>query len=531
MLPIAATAVNNSLSIILPLIVVSAGALLLIVLDLFLAPRQKELLAWTTGAVLIVTIGVAVGQWVSFSGGVHVLDHGPRTGFAGMVTMDSYGLFFVVLFCAAGILTVLLSDAYLAARGASRGEFYALMLLVVAGMIGMATSTDLISLFVSFELMSLPTYVLASYARRDRLSGEAGLKYFVNGAFSSAILVFGFAVLYGISGATSFQGIAEGLNAPLLHDGAAIVGFVLIVVGFGFKVSAVPFHGWAPDVYQGAPTPVTAFMSVAVKAGAFAGLLRLLAAASMPAWDLWAPMLTILAVLTMIVGNVLALPQRNLKRMLAYSSIAHAGYLLLGLIAMGQTGSSYGASAVLVYLVAYTAMNIGAFGTLVLIRNRRKFAYGLDEIAGLGRSMPVAAAALALFMLSLTGIPPTAGFWGKFYLFGSIVDAGQTWLAVVAVIMSAVSAFYYLRVIWFMYFEPVAAAEPIRAVGAAPAATIEAGDDADQAALLSDAYTVAVDTGTPIVVTVAALAVAFIGIYPSPLLHAADWAVARLLGG
>jgi NADH-quinone oxidoreductase subunit N len=384
---------NNSLQLILPLLVVSGGALLVLLVDLFLGARSKGLLAWLSAAVLVVAMAVAAGQWVRFEGGLRLVSHKAEAGFGGMVVLDKYGLFFVLLFGVVGLLTIMLGDAYLAVRDAARGEFYALFLLVTAGMIGMATSTDLITFFVSFELMSLPTYMLAGYARRDPLSGEAGLKYFVNGAFSSAVLLFGFAVLYAISGETNYAGIAAGLQQPLLGDGAVIIAFVLIAAGFGFKISAVPFHGWAPDVYQGAPTPVTTFMSVGIKAAAFAGFLRLFAAAVMPAWEVWEPILIVLAVVTMIVGNVLALPQRNLKRLLAYSSIAHAGYLLLGLIAMGESGSMYGASAVLVYLVAYTFMNVGAFGMLVFIRNRRIFRYNLEELRGYGRTSPVAALA------------------------------------------------------------------------------------------------------------------------------------------
>jgi NADH-quinone oxidoreductase subunit N len=566
-----ATAVNNSIEVILPLIVVSAGALVVLVADLFLGPRTRGLLAWLAAAVLVVTMAVAVGQWVAFSGGLSFSGRAPETGFAGMVVMDRFGLFFVLLFGAAGLLTVLLGDAYLAARGAARGEFYALLLLVIAGMIGLATATDLISFFVAFELMSLPTYVLAGYARRDPLAGEASLKYFINGAFSSAILLFGFAVLYAITGSTTFSEISAGLEGPLPGQGAAIVGFVLIAAGFGFKIAAVPFHGWAPDAYQGAPTPVTTFMSVGIKAAAFAGFLRLFAAAVLPAWEVWTPILMVLAVVTMIVGNVLALPQRNIKRLLAYSSIAHAGYLLLGIIALGETGDQYGSSAVLVYLVAYTFMNVGAFGMLVFLRNSRPFFhYTLDELRGYGRTAPLSALAFTLFMLSLTGIPPTAGFWGKFYLFSAVVDAGQTWLAIIAVIMSAVSAFYYLRIVWYMYFEPA----PDRltpgestvlpaAVGAASTATPAdhrevtegpAGDagsssvlttmaDDDRAAVADppatsshadrqpiDAHLVETDTGTAAALLVAAAGVLFIGIWPQGLVWAAQGAV-RLLGG
>ncbi len=371
-----------------------------------------------------------------------------------MVSLDKYALYGIVLFAAVGVATIMLSDAYLARRHAARGEFYGLLLLIITGMIGMVQSADIIAFFVSFELMSLPTYVLAGYLWRDERSGEASMKYFVNGAFSSAILAFGLALLYGATGQTSYAGISLGLRALGSADarGMLVVAFVLIVTGFGFKISAVPFHSWAPDVYEGAPTPVTAFMSVGVKAAAFAGFAKLFVVAAHVQWQTWADAMIILAVLTMIVGNVLALPQRNLKRMLAYSSIAHAGYLTLGLIAAGKAGDGRGVGAILFYLATYAFMNLGAFGVLIWIRARRRYGYTLDEMAGLGRTMPWAAILMALFMVSLTGIPPTAGFWGKFYLFTAVVQAKLTWLAIVAVVMSAVSAYYYLRVVWYMYF-------------------------------------------------------------------------------
>jgi NADH-quinone oxidoreductase subunit N len=301
---------------------------------------------------------------------------------------------------------------------------------------------------------------------------------------------------------------------------------VLVIAGFGFKVSAVPFHAWAPDVYEGAPTPVTAFMSVGVKAGAFAGFLKLFVVAAAPQWHTWADVLIVVAVLTMVVGNVLALPQRNLKRLLAYSSIAHAGYLLLGLIAAGRSGTSDGSSAVLVYLGAYTFMNLGAFGMLVYLRNRSAFGYTLEEVGGLGRSRPMAALGLSLFMLSLTGIPPTAGFWGKFYLFTAVVDAHLTWLAVVAVLMSTVSAFYYLRVVWYMYFREAAAQagqEGAEATGGSLPIVAGAPD--------GGALAGASEMGTGVALWIVAAGVLFIGIYPGPLLWAAQGAARLILGG
>ena len=504
---------NNSIYLILPLVIVVIAAVAVLVADAFVGQRSR-LIAWLAAGGLVVAGAVAVGQWTTWTGGAalwRLFDGGltmnarqGQYGFSGMVRLDLYGLFFTVLFCGIGVLTIMLSDGYLAQHRIRPGEFYGLLLLIIAGMIGMAISTDLIALLVSFELMSLPSYVLAGVMRSDRRSGEAAIKYFVNGAFASAVLAFGLALVYGATGATWYQAIHHALGATDPRNAMLLVALVLVATGFGFKIAAVPFHGWAPDVYEGAPTPVTAFMSVGIKAGAFAGFLRLVAFALIPASQGWSNVLIVLAVLTMVVGNVLALPQRNLKRMLAYSSIAHAGYLLLGLVAVGRSHDSAGAGAVLFYLAAYTFMNLGAFGVLVLIRNRRPFAYTLDELAGLGRSMPLTSLALTLFMLSLTGIPPLAGFWAKFFIFSAVISAHLTWLAVVAVVMSAVSAFYYLRVVWYLYFR-------------------EAEQGTEQPALLT------ADAGISAATAVTVLGVLAVGLYPVPVIAAAQGAVRLLL--
>jgi NADH-quinone oxidoreductase subunit N len=451
-----------------------------------------------------------------------------------MVALDEFALFGVVLFAAIGVLTIMLSDAYLARRRAARGEFYGLLLLVVTGMIGLVASTDIISFFVSFELMSLPTYVLAGYLWKDVRSGEASLKYFVTGAFSSAILAFGLALLYGSTGETNYAAISESLATQLGPPGAhllLVVAIVLTVAGFGFKVSIVPFHGWAPDVYEGAPTPVTTFMSVGIKAAAFVGFARLFVVAVGEEWATWGNALIILAILTMIVGNVLALPQRNLKRMLAYSSIAHAGYITLGLIVAGRGDDALGMSAVLFYLAAYACMNLGAFGVLIWIRNRRPYDYTLDGISGLARAMPWAGIFMAFFMISLTGIPPTIGFWAKFYLFTAVVQGGYTWLAIVAVIMSAVSAYYYLRVVWYMYFREAqeeATVEPADQSGgrtAVPGPRRIGDVDVDWTAEPR-----AGQLGVAAAVGLAAAGVLVLGLFPEPLLNATEVAVRLILG-
>ena len=497
---------NNSIAVILPGVIVAVAAAVVFVTDLFLT--RKAALAWIAAAGLVAAAAAALGQWVRFSGGIVFTGRRPELGFAGMVSLDQYALYAIVLFAVVGVATIMLADAYLARRNASRGEFYGLLLLIITGMIGMVQSSDVIAFFVSFELMSLPTYVLAGYIWRDERSGEASLKYFINGAFSSAILAFGLALVYGATGQTSYAGISLGLRALQGADahGMLVVGFVLIVTGFGFKISAVPFHNWAPDVYEGAPTPVTAFMSVGVKAAAFVAFAKFFVVAGHLQWQTWVDAMIILAVVTMIVGNALALPQRNLKRMLAYSSIAHAGYLTLGLIAAGKAGNTLGIGAILFYLAMYAFLNLGAFGVLIWIRARRNYGYTLGEMAGLGRTMPWAAGLMALFMVSLTGIPPTAGFWGKFYLFTTVVQAKLTWLAIVAVIMSAVSAYYYLRIVWYMYFREAPEEQ-----------VVEAEPESSQ-------------LGVQAAVVVLGLGVIVVGLFPDLLLRAAEGAV-RLLGG
>ena len=502
---------NSSLMLILPGLIVALTAMGVVLLDLFVA--RKAILAWFASAGLVAAGAAAVGQWLALTSEVGERGSHVEIGFSGMIVLDTYSTFATALFAAIGVLTIMLSDAYLAQRRASRGEFYGLLLFVIAGMIGMVSSVDVIAFFVCFELMSLPTYVLAGYLWRQRRSSEAGLKYFVAGAFSSAILAFGLALAYGSTGQTTYAGIAEGIQrlGGSGGHGMLVVALILVVVGFAFKVAAVPFHAWAPDVYEGAPTPVTAFMSVAVKAAAFAGFARLFVMAVDPGWATWANAMIILAVLTMVVGNVLALPQRNLKRMLAYSSIAHAGYLMLGLVAAGREEGLVGVSAILFYLAAYAFMNIGAFGVLIWIRNRRPFEYTLDEVSGIAREMPWLALFTAFFMVSLTGIPPTIGFWGKFYLFTAVVDSGYTWLAVVAVIMSAVSAYYYLRVVWYMYFRDAA--------------------DHSEVDAARDEMAVTQQRGVLAAVTVAAVGVVVLGILPEPLLRSAEEAVRLIFGG
>jgi NADH-quinone oxidoreductase subunit N len=376
-----------------------------------------------------------------------------RTVFAGMLTLDAWGIFFIVLFGMTGLVTVLMSSGYLEAHRRHLGEYYALLLFAVIGLDLMAGARDFILFYVAFELMSISSYLLAAYFRYRVRSNEAALKYFLTGAFASAIMLYGISLAYGQAGSTNYHAIGQALGA---QGGTSAVLFAVLLIGIGlaFKVSAAPFHMWTPDVYQGSPTPVTGFFAAGPKTAGFAVLIAAFALAFPGAAREWGVFFIALSVITMVVGNVFALVQTNVKRMLAFSSIAHAGYILGGLGAMGWSRNAYPGTGVLIYLTAYTFMNLGAFGVLAYLKaqNPGKFDYSLKQFAGLGRRSPWAAALLSLFLLSLAGIPGTAGFIGKFYVFGGMVRADLIWLAVLGVVLSAVSAYYYLRVIVYMFF-------------------------------------------------------------------------------
>jgi NADH-quinone oxidoreductase subunit N len=371
----------------------------------------------------------------------------------GSLAADDYALFLEALILGIGVTVVLFSPAYLLATKIDRGEYYALVLFCIVGMLGLVSSVELISLFVALEIMSVALYALAGMDRRRTESQEAAIKYFLTGAFSSAFLLYGIALLYGVSGSTSLARISWAIGAPSEAAPLAILGVGLLLVGFGFKVASVPFHMWAPDVYEGAPTTVTALMAAGVKAAAFGAFLRVFGHALSGMAREWQPAVAVLAVLTMVVGNLGALAQTNLKRMLAYSSVAHAGYLLTALLALRQTG----AEAILFYLVAYAAVNLGGFGALAaLTRGDGREPLSLADVSGLAERRPVLAAALTLYLISLAGIPVSGGFVGKFYLFNAAVSAGYTSLAVIGVLMSVVSVYYYLGVVVAMYMrDPV----------------------------------------------------------------------------
>ena len=377
-------------------------------------------------------------------------DH-PGLSFSNMLIVDGFATFFRVLVIAVGILTVLSSSQYLRREHAASAEYYALLLFSVTGQCVMATANELIMIFIGLEISSIATYVLAGYLRDDKRNNEAALKYFLLGSFATAFLLYGIAWIYGSAGSTNLSEIRNflvtgGGNRSLTLAGTAAA---LMFVGFAFKVSAAPFQIWAPDVYQGAPAPVTLFMSAGPKAAAFAVFLRVFMTAFGPITNRWEPFVWSSALLTMVIGNFAALTQTNIKRLLAYSSIAHAGYVMVALAAHSQIG----VAAAMFYLAAYALMNIGAFAIITHVSRKGEKYVNVDDLAGLAWKQPVTAALFTIFLLSLIGVPLTGGFFGKFYIFKAALDAKLVWLAVLGLLNSAVAAYYYLRIIVVMYMQ------------------------------------------------------------------------------
>jgi len=398
--------------------------------------------AWATGGELEAERRSGAAAWVALAGicaafaAALPVPGGEIVAFGGMYVRDGITRLADLIALATAGAGVLLADAYVRRRRLPAGEYFALVLLSTCGAMLMAASRNLIVLFLGLEVLSLPLYVLAAIARRSTRSQEAGLKYLLLGAFASAFFVYGVALVYGAAGTLDLRALASVQASPLLGGGLA-----LVTIGLGFEAALVPFHGWAPDVYEGAPLPAVAFMSVAAKVGAFAGLIRVFPQALTHVAATWSPMLQALAIATMVLGNLAALPQTNVKRMLAYSSVAHAGYMLIGVAAGGAAGTE----AVLFYLAVYAAMNLGAFGVLLLLDRQGVEADRLEDLGGLAGRAPWAAGALAVCLVSLAGLPPTGGFIAKLYLFRAALGAGQTWPALVGVLTSVVSVFYYMR--------------------------------------------------------------------------------------
>jgi len=388
-------------------------------------------------------VGIVVALLFSFS-----LWGKAEYAFNRMVVIDNYSLFFKIIFLITAGLTVLMSIRFLQREECDYGEYYVLLLFAAVGMMFMASAADLIIIFLGLETFSLSVYALAGFFRTQPKSNESSLKYFLLGAFSAGFLLYGIALIYGATGTTNLKGIYEFVRkTPLLTDPLLLIGMGLLIVGFGFKVASVPFHMWTPDVYEGAPTSVTAFMSVGPKAAGFAAFLRVFVYALSSLQTDWVWILWVLAVLTMTLGNLVAIAQKNIKRMLAYSSIAHAGYILVAMV----TASELGTASILYYILAYAFMNLGAFGVVILYGRKGEENINIGDYSGMASKYPLLAAAMAIFMFSLAGIPPTAGFVGKFYIFSSAIKAGYIGLTIIGVLNSALSVYYYLRVTVMMY--------------------------------------------------------------------------------
>ncbi len=478
--------------VVVPEIVVLVTALLVMAIDLFLGKEQKGRLAWLSLVGVVVAAGLSYYIW-----------DGSNPVLQDMLAADGYALFLNLVILAAAALAILFSVEYTGRTGLAQGEYYTLLLLSTTGMMLMVAAINLMTIFLALEILSIALYVLVGLNRAEPRSGEAALKYFLLGAFASGFLLYGMALVYGQAGTTSLAGVREtvlslGGEFPVLLT----VALGLMIVGFGFKVALVPFQMWTPDVYQGAPTSVTAFMSVGAKAAGFAALGRVAIYAFGRVQGDWVWVLAVLAALTMTVGNLAALRQTNLKRMLAYSSIAHAGYILVGVAA----GNELGSSGVLFYLFAYAFMNVAAFAVIIAVSRFEGSTEGgetLDDFVGLAARKPGLAAAMALFMLSLAGVPPLAGFLGKLYVFSAAVRADLTWLAIFGVINSVVSAYYYLRVVAAMYMRE---------------------DKAEAEAEAPICLALQIGVG------LAGVVIVVLGFWPAPIMDLANVAITALLG-
>ncbi len=468
-----------------PEIIVLITALMILVLDFFFEKNSKAFLGWF-GLAGVVLAAAASYQLMGYNG----------IFYGGTFHLDAFSTFFKFVFYVACGLGILVSINYLKIEDIHRGEYYALMLFATSGMMLMASAGDLITLYLGLELMALSIYILAGFMRSDNRSNEAAIKYLLLGSFSSGIMLYGMSLLYGVTGTTNLTGILTFLQQSDLTNPVIFLAMIMLVVSFGFKVAAVPFHMWVPDVYEGAPTSVTAFMSAGPKVAGFAVLLRVFLYSLSPLHVHSTAILSALAVLTMAVGNIMALSQTNIKRMLAYSSIAHAGYALVGLAAGGPDG----AASVMLYVCIYALMNMGAFGVVIMLRKAGERGEEIADYAGLGKTNKTAAFLMLIFMFSLTGIPPLAGFMGKFYIFKSAVQAGLVWLAVAGVLFSSISAYFYLRVIMIMYMNE-------------PKGSIELTTSPSLALALAISVT----------------AIIVIGIYPSDLLNFARASIVGLM--
>lgn len=430
----------GNLFLILPELLVVTSACIVLALDPILERSRKDSLVWMSLGTLVVCMGLTAS---------HI--GAPTMIFSGLVVIDAYGAFWKLLLYFITGLTILLSYSYLKEERLYFGEYYGFILLALSGMMVMVSASDLLTIYLGTELMSLSLYVMAGLKRTEPRSLEASAKYFVLGAFSSGILLYGISLLYGATGSTQLPQIAVAVASQGLTDPVLLFSTILLAVGFGFKLAIVPFHMWTPDVYQGAPTSVTAFMAVASKAASFGAFLRVFVEGLGGLKANWSAIFLMLCIATLLIGNIVALVQTNVKRMLAYSSIAHAGYALIGVVAAGRIEHSSGLASVLLYLALYTFMTFGAFAIVAMLRKGGVEGEEIEDFTGLSKRHPMAALLMLIFMVSLAGLPPTAGFVGKLYIFRSAVEAGLTWLAALALIFAAISAYYYLRLVMVMY--------------------------------------------------------------------------------
>ncbi|MCS7315523.1 MAG: NADH-quinone oxidoreductase subunit N [Bryobacterales bacterium] len=428
-------------------------AVLLFDFFVFPAPRQRKWL------VLLLALGIGFAALGLVRQYAFLKSEGLAefTAFRGTLTIDGFAIFFNGIFLAASLLVALVSYRYLEIEGEHHGEYYGLILLANCGMYFLATGTDLVTLFVGLELMAICFYIMVGFLRLDRRSNEAAIKYLLLGAFSSGFLAYGFSLMYGLAGSTRLADITAALAARPPWDPLVFLAMATTAVGLFFKVSLVPFHMWAPDAYEGAPTTVTAYLSVASKAASFALLVRIFLGPLAGTRAVWQPLLAAVAVATLTVGNLAAVTQTNVKRLLAYSSISHAGYILLGLVA----GNPTGIKGIAVYLLVYTFMNLGAFLVLIALRRQQILGEELDDLSGLMHKSPAHAILMLIFLLSLAGIPPTAGFIAKYYIFWALIQAGQYWLAAIAAAYVAVAVYYYFRIVRSMFVSELSEREPL----------------------------------------------------------------------
>ncbi len=490
-------------SMLLPLLILSVGGALMLTVASLVKPMPRHVFAWLTAAI---ATGAGISLfwlWDEFH------ENGAVSTVGGVFAADGFSLFITGVICASVALTALLADDYLVREGLEGPELYVLMLMSAAGGIVMASANDLIVLFLGLEVLSIAVYVMAAMHLRRSQSQEAGLKYFVLGAFSSAFLLYGIAFVYGATGSTNLVTIKGQLAGTVFaSDAMLLLGFALMLVGLAFKVAAVPFHAWTPDVYQGAPSPVVAYMASGVKAAGFAGIIRVFVVGFEQYRVDWQPVVYVLAAASLIVGSLLAVVQTDVKRMLAYSSISHAGFILLGV----QAATDLGTSSAVFYLAAYTFMVAGSFGVVTLVGGTGDRAHHLDDYRGLGRNRPVLAMAFAILLFAQAGVPFTSGFFAKFGVINAAIDARSFWLAIIAMISAVIAAFLYLRIVVAMFL-----------------ADAEAGDTEGEA--VADEREIPLPAGAMVAIGIALAVTVVFGIIPGPLDELAQQALPRLISG